>query len=163
MNLKKPAGNLEIVTLVLDCLGICFLLLGLLGTAVPIPMRSGESWMFAVMGLVLLFAAFPCLLLVRARARRNHELRRLGRPVPGRVIRVRHHIWTSLGSRGLRRRHPWTVLCEYRWEGQTYTAGSIFLWERPLETGQAPKIFLDQDNPRRAFVDPDSLKYEIND
>ena len=52
------------------------------------------------------------------------------------VVRVTHHPSVSYGNQ----RHPWTVLCEYRYEGRTYTARSTFLWDETA--GSTAKIFL---------------------
>lgn len=157
LDLKRPAGRLEIVFLVLEGLGLIFLLLYGLGLAVDIPMRSGEPWMFGAAGLSLLFAALVCLMIVWRRGRRREKLRTGGWPVQGRIVGMTCHTAVNYGNQ----RHPWTVLCEYQYEGQTYTVRSTFLWDRPRESGQTPKIFLDQTRPRRAWVDPDSLQYEI--
>jgi len=155
-DLKRPANRLEIVFLVLGGLGLLFILLYGLGLVVSIPMRNGEPWMFGAAGFLLLFMALICLMIVRRRGLRREKLRTGGWPVQGRIVGITCHTTVNYGCQ----RHPWTVLCEYRYEGQTYTVRSAFLWERPRESDQAPKIFLDQTRPRRAWVDPSSLRYE---
>ena len=79
--------------------------------------------------------------------------------VQGLVVKTTRHITVSCGSADGRKRHPWTVLCEYRYEGQTYTVRSTFLWDEPV--GSTAKIFLDQERPGQAWVDPRSLQNEI--
>ncbi len=156
LDLKRPAGRLEMAFLVLEGLGLSFLLLYGLWLAVDLPMQNGEPWMFGAAGLLLQFAALVCLLIARRRGRRRERLRACGLPVRGRIVGVTCHTFVNYGNQ----RHPWTVLCEYQYEGQTYTVRSTFLWDRPRESGQTPKIFLDQTRPRRAWVDPESLQYE---
>ena len=113
--------------------------------------------MLGVTGLLLLFAAMPCLWIAQLQGRRREWLRRGGFPVQGRVVNSACHVTVSYGSVGTRKRHPWTVLCEYRYEGQTYTVRSTYLWEEPA--GSTARIFLDQDRPGQAWVDPGSLQY----
>ena len=156
MDLRRPASRLEIVTIVLSALAVFFALLFGLGYVIAIPMRSGEPWMLGVTGLLLLFAAMPCLWIAQLQGRRREWLRRGGFPVQGRVVNSTCHVTVSYGSVGTRKRHPWTVLCEYRYEGQTYTARSTFLWDEPA--GSTAKIFLDRDRPGQAWVDPKSLQ-----
>ena len=158
-DLKRPAGRLEIVWLVLTALGLVFLLICGLGLVFPIPMKNGESWMFGVPGFGLLFAALLCLIVLRRQGRQRNRLRAGGFPVQGRVVRTTCHVTVSYGTVGARKRHPWTVLCEYQYEGQTYTVRSTFLWDEPV--GSTAKIFLDQDRPGQAWVDPSSLQYQI--
>ena len=157
MDLRRPASRLEIVTIVLSALAVFFALLFGLGYVIAIPMRSGEPWMLGVTGLLLLFAAMPCLWIAQLQGRRREWLRRGGFPVQGRVVNSTCHVTVSYGSVGTRKRHPWTVLCEYRYEGRTYTARSTFLWDEPA--GSTAKIFLDRDRPGQAWVDPRSLEH----
>lgn len=155
MDLRRPASRLEMVVIVLDALAAVFLLLFGLLKLFTIPMRGGEPWMFGVTGLLLLFAAIPCTVIARRQGRRRKWLRRSGFPAQGRVIKVTCHRCVNYGNQ----RHPWTVLCQYRYEGETYMVRSTFLWEEPA--GSAAKIFLDQERPGRAWVDPESLQYEM--
>ena len=107
--------------------------------------------MLGVTGLLLLFAAMPCMLIAQFQGRRREWLRCSGFPVQGRVVRVTHHPSVSYGNQ----RHPWTVLCEYHYEGQTYTVLSTFLWDKPAK--QTARVYLDQQRPAQAWVDPKSL------
>ncbi len=159
MDLRRPASRLEIVTIVLSALAFFFVLLFGLGYVIAIPMRSGEPWMLGVTGLLLFFAAMPCMFIANLQGRRREWLRCGGFPVQGLVVKTTRHITVSFGSADGRKRHPWTVLCEYRYEGQTYTVRSTFLWDEPV--GSTAKIFLDQERPGQAWVDPRSLQNEI--
>lgn len=159
MSMKRPDGYPDIIALVFAWLGIAFTLLGLIGLAIPYPMRSGERWMFGVMGVALILAAVPFILTARRQRRLREELRRLGWPVRGRVVSVKCHDFVHWTSGGFNILSPWTVLCEYQYEGQSYTVRSTFLWDKPV--GKTVKIFLDQLHPERAWVDPKSLQYKL--
>ena len=158
-DLRRPAGRLEMVTIVVAALSVAFLLFYGLSMVAAVPMRSGEPWMLGTTGLALLFTAISCMVIVHWQGRGRDRLRRDGFPVPGQVIKVTCHPSVSYGSVGVRKRHPWTVWCEYSYEGQTYTVRSTFLWDEPV--GKTAKIFLDQLHPERAWVDPKSLQYQI--
>ena len=160
MDLRRPASRLELVTIVLSGLSFVFLLIFGLGCIITIPMRSGEPWMLGVTGLLLLLAAAPCMLIAQFQGRRREWLRCGGFPIQGQILKTTCHITVSYGSVGTRQRHPWTVLCQYRYEGQTYTVRSTFLWTQPA--GQKVKIFLDPERTRQAWVDPKSLEYAVS-
>lgn len=162
VRLKRPESYFDMLAVILTPLGAFFALLGILGRFVPLPMRGGESWVFLPAGLALLAAGGLCALLARARRRRTARLRAEGRAVPGRVVSVKEHVWVNwnTGSLAPRRRSPWTVRCEYLWEGEPYFTASALLWDRPRESGRRPAVYVDPQNPRRAWVDPESLEYE---
>lgn len=161
--MKPPKSYEALLAFILLILGGVFTLLGLAGNILSIPMRSGDTQDFALWGLPLLVFGAGLLLWTRRRERGWDRLRAEGRAVPGKLVpeATRHHWYTSFGSDGLRKRSPWTVLCIYQWEGRTYSVRSQFLWQKPWETGQQPTVYLDPLNPKRAWVDPDSLQYEI--
>lgn len=163
--MKPPRTYRAIIALVLLALGGVFTLLGVLGAfAVPIPMRSGEAWMFLPVGLILLAAGVVLVLSLGRTKRLQARLRVEGVPVPGRVTAIRYHKYTSYGSDPdfvSYKRSPWTVTCEYQWERQTYTVRSPLLWDKPRAEDQQPTVYLDPNRPRRAFLDPESLRYEI--
>ena len=87
MNLRRPASRLEIVTIVLSALAVFFMLIFWLVYVIAIPMRSGEPWMLGVTGLLLLFAAMPCMLIAQFQGRRREWLRFSGFPVQGPPLR----------------------------------------------------------------------------
>ena len=86
MDLRRPASRLEIVTIVLSALAFFFVLLFGLGYVIAIPMRSGEPWMLGVTGLLLFFAAMPCMFIANLQGRRREWLRCGGFPVQGLVV-----------------------------------------------------------------------------
>ena len=75
---------------------------------------------------------------------------------------TRRHWYVSFGSDGLYKRSPWSVMCIYRWEDRTYSVRSQFLWRRPQNCGQRPTVYLDPLDPRRAWIDPETLVYEVS-
>lgn len=163
--MKPPRFACTIVAAVLLALGAVFTLLGALGAfAVPIPTRSGEAWMFLPPGLILLAAGVVLVLSLGRTKRLQARLRAEGVPVPGRVTAIRHHKYTSYGTDpdfvGYKR-SPWTVSCEYQWEGQTYTVRSALLWDKPRAGDQQPTVYLDPNHPKQSFLDPESLQYEM--
>ena len=159
--MKEPKSVWEILAPILLILGALFALLGALGLAgISIPMRSGLQEDFFLIGAGLLAAGGLCALAAWGKRRRQTWLRENGRAVPGEVTAVRHHTTINYGAVKGRRRSPWSVECRYTWDGQTYTARTPLLWEKPAKGGQRPLVYLDPERPRRAAVDPDSVRME---
>ena len=144
-------------------MGGVFSLLGLVDFFLSIPMRSGDAHVFLVGGLPMLLAGGFLLWKARQMERTWERLRTEGRAVSGELVpeATRHHWYTGWGSDGLHKRHPWTVLCIYRWEGRTYSVRSQFLWQEPAAGRQHPTVWLDPMAPKRAWVDPGSLQYVL--
>ena len=124
---------------------------------------------FLSLGGTFLLVSALCGWRARRRKRRWKRLRAEGRKVQGWVTEVRCHSCLSLGiSRDWRgtgmdripfRRSPYDVRCRYTWAGETYTCTSPLLWDRPLQ-GQTVDVYLEEDRPERAFVDPDTVMVE---
>ena len=142
--MKPPKSYESLLAFILLILGGVFTLLGLAAEVLPLPMRGGEPRDFALWGLPLLL--FGAGLLWYARRRERLWAR---------------HWYTSWGSGGLRKRNPWTVMCIYRWEERTYCVRSQFLWRKPGGFEQRPTVYLDPLDPRRAWIDPETLAYEV--
>lgn len=161
--MRSPRCYEALLAFILLMLGAIFSLLGLLFGLLSIPVRNGDAWSFLLGGLPLLVLGAGLLLWARQKERSWDHLRTEGRAVPGKLVpeATRRHWYTSFGSDGLRKRSPWTVLCIYQWEGRTYEVRSEFLWNRPAGSGQTPTVYLDPLTPKRAWIDPDSLIYEI--
>ena len=53
-------------------------------------------------------------------------------------------------------------MCIYRWEERTYCVRSQFLWRKPGGFEQRPTVYLDPLDPRRAWIDPETLVYEVS-
>lgn len=157
--MKAPKSYPSLLALLFLILGGVFSLLGLL----PLPMRSGSARRFLIGGLPLLLAGILLLWYARKTERSWERLRAEGQSVPGQMApeATRFHWYTHWGSDGLRKRSPWTVLCVYCWEGRIYSVRSQFLWRQPRQIGQHPTVYLDSRNPKRAWIDPDTLAYEV--
>ena len=159
--MRRPSSYWELLTLILAALGGLFLLLGLWGSAFSLPMRGGEAWMFAPLGLWMLSAAGLCAVLAAWQSLVRERLLRSGTPVRGQVLSVKHHIlvtWNTASCTNFPGKNsPWTLRCRYTWEGRDYTVTTPFLWDRPREGTQEPVIYVDPRRPRRAAVDVGSL------
>lgn len=63
-------------------------------------------------------------------------------------------------------RHPWKMECKYEdtYTGATYLYSSYNIWKDPfLYIGQIVKVYVDRENPRKYYVDVDSLFSEQHD
>ena len=164
--MRRPASYWEMLTLVLAALGGLFLLLGLWGSAVSMPMRGGSAWLFVPQGLWLLSAAGLCAALAAWQGLVRSRLLRGGTPVRGTVLSVKHHTLVTWNTSSLTsfpgKNSPWTLRCRYTWEGRDYTVTTPFLWNKPREGVQEPVIYLDPRHPRRAAVDVDSLTFHLS-
>lgn len=158
--MKAPRTYEALLGWILLILGGVFTLIGLAGTALSLPMKSGDAWEFALFGLPLLLFGAGLLLYARKKERDWDYLRTEGRALRGELVpeATRCHWYVSFGSDGLHKRHPWSVMCIYRWENRTYSVRSEFLWRKPGETNQRPTVYIDLLDPRRAWVDPESLE-----
>ena len=86
--------------------------------------------------------------------------------LPGRVLAVERHAFvtwnvdsfTTLPGRSC----PWFVRCGYTLGGREYAVTSEFLWREPLENSPALTVYADPARPRRAWVDPDTLRCRWN-
>lgn len=162
--MKPPKSYESLLAVILLILGGVFTLLGLAAEVLPLPMRGGEPRGFALWGLPLLLFGAGLLWYARRRERLWARLRTEGRAVQGKLVpeATRRHWYTSWGSSGLRKRNPWTVMCIYRWEERTYCVRSQFLWRKPGGFEQRPTVYLDPLDPRRAWIDPETLVYEVS-
>ncbi len=160
--MKPPSSYSVLIALVLIPLGGLFALLGLLGQAFPFTMRSGEAWQFIPVGLILAAVGGLCILAAAQKKVIQSRLLAGGRPVQGSILEVKHHIFVTYNISSFTncpgKNSPWTVLCQYTWEGRTYTVRSGFFWRKPSEYDQHPVVYLDPEHPKRAFLDPDSIR-----
>lgn len=161
--MKPPRTYEALLGWILLILGAMFTLLGLLFGILSIPMRNGDAKSFLLGGLPLMLFGAGLLCYARQRERGWDRLHTDGRAVPGELVpgATRCHWYVGFGSDGFHKRSPWSVMCIYRWKGRTYDLRSEFLWQRPRETGQQPTVYVDPDDPKRAWIDPDTLRYEI--
>lgn len=155
-----PESQVDIAALVLLTLSALFSLLGLLGCAIPLPMKDGEAQAFLPVGLALLTAGGACALWAGHRKAKRARLLAEGQPVPGEILEIRHHIFITWNDGGAfcapGKNSPWSLLCRYVWEDRAYTVRSPLLWQEPVRSGLVI-IYLDPERPGRAAVDLDSV------
>lgn len=155
--MRRPDSWLALWALLLSLIGGGLFLFGLVHMVFSLPMRSGSSWALLLTGAAFLIVGGACALLARRRSRQHKRLREYGTTAPGRVVQIKYHgfvTWNEpSGSRS-----PWSVRCEYTYEGRTYTVKSGFFWEKPSQYDQHPVVYLDPARPQRAFLDPDSIR-----
>lgn len=154
----------QLLALVLGGIGAAFVVMGLLFTGLHLPMRSGESWMFSVVGLGLLAAAGVCLLCYVRRKVCIRRLRERGVRVEHVGCSVEKCMWITWNTRSFTnipgKNSPWVVRAVYLWEGKRYTVTSPLLWTQPTLV-QYPVIYIDPRHPRRACIDPDTLSLSL--
>ena len=154
----------QLLALVLGCIGAAFVVMGLLFTGLHLRMRSGESWMFSAVGLVLLAAAGVCLLCYVRRKVCIRRLREQGVRVEHVGCSVEKCMWITWNTRSFTnipgKNSPWVVRAAYLWEGKRYTVTSPLLWTQPAPV-QYPVIYIDPRHPRRACIDPDTLSLSL--
>ena len=154
----------QLLALVLGGIGAAFVLMGALYTWLHLPMRSGESWVFSVVGLGLLAAAGLCLAWYRRKKALCRRLRERGVKVEHVGCSVEKWAWINWNTRSFTnipgQNSPWVVRATYLWEGKSYTVTSPLLWSQPAPV-QYPVIYIDPRHPRRAYIDPDTLSILI--
>lgn len=154
----------QLLALVLGGIGAAFVLMGALYTWLHLPMRSGESWVFSVVGLVLLAAAGVCLAGYRRKKALFRRLRERGVRVEHVGCSVEKCMWITWNARSFTnipgQNSPWVVRATYLWDGKSYTVTSPLLWTQPAPV-QYPVIYVDPKHPRWAYLDPDTLSLLI--
>ena len=123
--MKGPKSIFTVLAIIFISLGLFYLLFWTLSPVVEIHMSSGKPEDFLPLGSALLLAGIISLSLAGFKRWRKY-------------VRVNS-------------KHPWTVLCEYVWEGVTYTVSSQYLWSKPVFT--TVLVFVDPSNPKHAVVD----------
>ena len=159
--MKTPPRSIsQLLALVLGGIGGAFVLMGALFTWLHLPMRSGETWMFSAVGLLLLLAAGLCLAWYGRRKALLRRLREGGVQVDCAGYSVEKWVWISWNTRSFTnipgQNSPWVVRATYLWEGRSYSVTSPLLWTQPAPV-QRPVLYVDPKHPRRAWIDPDTL------
>ena len=102
---------------------------------------------FIVGGIFFLF--------VGIKGRKKKALLQNGRVVEATVTGGQMNYSMSVNGR-----HPWKLECKYEdtYTGATYLYSSYNIWKDPfLYIGQIVKVYVDRENPRKYYVDVDSL------
>lgn len=109
----------------------------------------GVSIPFLIMGIVFL-------LVLKAKQNKKQNLLQNGRMVEAVVTggQINYNVQVN-------NRHPWKLECKYEdpYTGATYLFSSNNIWKDPfLYVGQSVKVYMDRENPRKYYVDVDSLE-----
>ena len=163
---RVPRSMAGLLTVLLTGMGAVFALIGAVFVGLGVPVKGGSPWFFVTLGLVLLGAGGVCALVQSRQRREQKRLRTEGVPLPGRVLEVQRHpfiTWNVDNFVTLPGQHsPWTLRCAYTLDGREYTVSSGFLWQEPLADSPGLTVYADPARPRRAWVDPDTLRYRWN-
>ena len=146
-------------------MGALFLLLGLVFSLAGIPVRNGPSWSFLPIGGALLLAGLAAGAGAWGKARQARRLKAEGIKVTGTVQSVQHLVWINWNTSSFvnwpGKCSPWVIRCSYSYQGQTYSAKSGLAWSRPASGAQRPVLYLDPRRPSRAWVDLDTIRWEL--
>lgn len=163
---RAPRSMAGLLTVLLTGMGAVFALIGAAFVGLGVSVKGGSPWFFVTLGLVLLGAGGVCALVQSRQRREQKRLRTEGVPLPGRVLEVQRHpfiTWNVDNFVTLPGQHsPWTLRCAYTLDGREYTVSSGFLWQEPLADSPGLTVYADPARPRRAWVDPDTLRYRWN-
>lgn len=163
---RVPRSMAGLLTVLLTGMGAVFALIGAVFVGLGVSVKGGSPWFFVTLGLVLLGAGGVCALVQSRQRREQTRLRTEGVPLPGRVLEVQRHpfiTWNVDNFVTLPGQHsPWTLRCAYTLDGREYTVSSGFLWQEPLADSPGLTVYADPARPRRAWVDPDTLRYRWN-
>ena len=146
-------------------MGTIFVCLGIIFYLTNISVNGAPNWFFAPIGAILLLVSVVCLTKYRLQEQRKQYLKAKGISVVGDIQSVRHLVWINWNTRtfvnwpGLY--SPWVLQCSYSYNGQTYTVKSNLSWLKPSASFQRPVIYLDPNNPAHAYVDMDTIKWEL--
>ena len=153
--MKRPDCKSALFAVIFGVIGGVFLAVGL------VLLSAGKGGLSALIffeiGVLFLMAFGFCLMYADLLRRQWDKLRWKGTAVEGRVAETVRH--TALHWMG---QFPWSVLCTYQWEGKEYTVRSCLLWTQPRSAGTVT-VKLDPQKPRRAWVDTESMRVEIED
>lgn len=160
---RAPRSMAGLLTVLLTGMGAVFALIGAAFLGLGVPVKGGSPWFFALLGLLFLGAGGVSALVQSRQRREQTRLRTEGVPLPGRVLEVQRHpfiTWNVDTVVTLPGQHsPWTLRCTYTLDGREYTVSSGLLWQEPLADSPGLTVYADPTRPRRAWMDPDTLRY----
>ena len=130
------------------------------------PCECGCNWSFIPIGAILLLGSIVCLARCGLQEQRRKHLKTNGISVVGKIQSVRHLVWINWNTKTFvnwpGQCSPWFVQCSYCYGGRTYTVKSLLSWIKPATDFQQPVIYLDPRNPVHAYVDMDTIKWELS-
>ena len=114
------------------------------------------TYILGGIGIPFLIIGIVFLLVLRAKKNKKRNLLQNGRMVEAVVTggQINYNVRVN-------NRHPWKLECKYEdaFTGAAYLFSSNSIWKDPfLYVGQNVKVYMDRENPRKYYVDVDSLK-----
>ncbi len=119
------------------------------------------TFILSVVGTPFLIIGAVFFLIVWRKNRKKKDLLQNGRVVEAVVTGGRINYNMRVNGR-----NPWKLECKYEdtCTGATYLYSSYNIWKDPLlYIGQIVKVYVDRENPRKYYVDVNSLWSEQND
>ena len=163
--MRQPQTIWSLCTFISGLMGTIFVFLGIIFYITDIPVNGAPNWFFVPIGVISLLVSIVCLTKCRLQERRIKYLKAKGISVAGNIQSVRHLVWINWNTKSFvnwpGQCSPWVVQCSYCYDGQTYTVKSLLLWIKPAADFQQPIIYLDPRNPAHAYVDMDTIKWEL--
>lgn len=164
--MRQPQTIWSLCAFIFGLMGIIFVFLGMLFYITDIPVNGGCNWFFIPIGAILLLGSIVCLARCGLQEQRRKHLKTNGISVVGKIQSVRHLVWINWNTKTFvnwpGQCSPWVVQCSYCYGGRTYTVKSLLSWTKPATDFQQPVIYLDPRNPVHAYVDMDTIKWELS-
>ena len=118
------------------------------------------SLIFGIVGLPILIVGAVFLIILKSKKRKKQMLLKNGKAVDAVVTGGQKNYNLTVNGK-----HPWKLECKYEdiYSGETYLYSSYNVWKDPaLYIGQNVRVYVDRNNPKKYYVDVDSLRTEQN-
>ena len=163
--MRPPQTIWSLCAFIFGLIGANFVILGLIFYITGIPADGAPNWFFIPIGAFLFLLSVGLLIKCRFQKRRIEYLKAEGLAVVGKIQSVRHLVWINWNTRTFAnwpgQRSPWVIQCSYCYGGRNYTVKSILSWLKPSTGFQRPVIYLDPRCPSHAYVDTDTIRWEL--
>ena len=163
--MRQPQTIWSLCAFIFGSMGIIFVILGTIFYITGIPVNGDPDWSFIPIGAVLLLGSLVCLTRCRLQEQRRKHLKANGISVVGKIQSVRHLVWINWNTTTFVNRpgqcSPWVVQCSYCYGGRAYSVKSLLSCRKPATDFQQPVIYLDPREPAHAYVDMDTIKWEL--
>ena len=163
--MEPPQTIWSFCTFLFRLMGTVFVLLGAFFTMADISVNGRPGWCFIPIGAIVFLFSFGCFFYNLLLDRRIKHLKAEGISVTGKIQSTQHLIWINWNTKTFvnwpGQCSPWVIQCSYCYQGQAYTVKSSLSWLKPSPGPQHPVIYFDPHNPVHAFVDMDTVKWEL--
>lgn len=163
--MRQPQTIWSLCAFISGLMGTIFVFLGIIFYITGVPANGAPNWFFVPIGSVLLLVSIICLMKCHLQERRIKYLRAKGISVVGNIQSARHLVLINWNTRTFvnwpGQCSPWVIQCSYCYNGRTYTVKSNLSWLKPSANFQRPVIYLDPRSPAHAYVDMDTIKWEL--